>query len=53
MTATIQAVSEKHKERTPASTKLLQIFFRIAAERLRQSDQRYQLLYQKHVKGEG
>jgi len=33
-------------------TKMLQIFFRIAAERLRQSDQRYHLLYQKHVKGE-
>ena len=33
-------------------TKMLQVFFRIAAERLRQSDQRYHQLYQLHAKGE-
>jgi serine/threonine protein kinase len=30
-------------------TKMLQIFFRIAAERLRQADQLYHALYEKHV----
>jgi predicted Ser/Thr protein kinase len=33
-------------------TKMLQVFFRIAAERLRESDQRYHQLYQLHAKGE-
>jgi serine/threonine protein kinase len=33
--------------------KMLQIFFRLAAERLRQADQLYHALYQKHVKAEG
>lgn len=33
-------------------TKMLQVFFRVAAERLRQSDQRYHQLYQRHAKGE-
>ena len=33
-------------------TKMLQVFFRLAAERLRQSDQRYHQLYQLHAKSE-
>ncbi len=42
--------SHLHKASPGLQSKMLQIFFRLAAERLRKADEQYLLLYQKHLK---
>ena len=42
--------SHLHKASPALQSKMLQIFFRLAAERLKKADEQYLLLYQKHLK---
>lgn len=42
--------SHLHKASPGLQSKMLQIFFRLAAERLKKADEQYLLLYQKHLK---
>jgi CRP-like cAMP-binding protein len=42
--------SHLHKASPALQSKMLQIFFRLAAERLKKADEQYLLLYQQHLK---